>query len=295
MKTSTFLLQIFFIIFFWVISSCSSGSDAEKDNSSNIEEPPSDIVLQSTREVFKTLPTPSETAELIFMAEIKFDSKILNPVQNVSYYETSQSMALNLGIYSADLSFSCLFNQNQVTLDYLNAVKTLSDALGLIHILKQEDIIRLEDNLYNKDSIKLMVENLFFNSNEFLNDNNRPEIALLVEVGGWVEGLYIAMQMAKQSGSINKELVDRVVEQYESLLLVIKSLENFSKLPALFEVLNDMYRLKDIYDKMVIPNKETTQKDKKANLSKNAGAVVTPDLFLQLYHEIINIRNGYTQ
>lgn len=220
--------------------------------------------------------------------------KILNPVQNVPYYITSQSMALNLGIYSADLSFSCLFDQKQITMDYLNAVKLLSDGLGLIHILKQEDIIKLEENLYNQDSIKLMVENLIFNSSEFLEENNRPEIALLVVVGGWVEGMYIAMQLAKQSGHINKELVDRMLEQYQSLLLVIKALKGFQKLTAIEGVLMDMNRLKDIYDKMIVTDPKVVDK-KIPNLAKNAKANVTPDLFLSLYHEILKIRNGYTQ
>ena len=249
----------------------------------------------STKEVFRTLPTPVETAELIFKAGVKFDDKVLNPVENVPYYITSQSMALNLGIYCADLSFSSLFDQKQTTLDYLNAVKTLTDGLGLVHMLKQEDIIKLEENLYNKDSIKIMVEDLIFNSGEFLNDNNRPEIALLVVVGGWVEGMYIAMQMAKQSGRINKELVDRMVEQYQSLLLVIKSLEDFKKLSAIEGVLNDMSELKELYDKMIPGDTQSVANTNTTNLAQNSKAVVTPDLFLSLYHEILKIRNGYTQ
>ena len=163
-----------------------------------------------------------------------------------------------------------------------------------MHLVKQEDIIKLEDNLYNKDSIKIMVEDLIFNSGEFLNDNNRPEIALLVVVGGWVEGMYIAMQMAKQSGNINKELVDRMVEQYHSLLLVIKALDDFKKLSVIEGVLGDMNRLKGIYDKMIVPDNKDVKKNT-TNLAQNAKANVTPDLFLGLYQEILKIRNGYTQ
>jgi len=291
MKTTIISLSLLMAL---ILYTCASNNNQDEEEIETEEYSVPDAILQSTKQVYKTLPSPVETAELIFQSKVQFDEKILNPVQNVPYYITSQSMALNLGIYSADLSFSCLFDQRQVTLDYLSAVKTLTDGLGLVHLVSQQDIIKLEDNLYNKDSIKLMVEDLIFNSGEFLNDNNRPEIALLVVVGGWVEGMYIAMQLAKQSGNINKELVDRMVEQYQSLLLVIKALEGFKELTAVEGVLGDMVRLKDIYDKMLITDK-TKSNDKTVNLALNANANVTPDLFMSLYQEIIKIRNAYTQ
>jgi hypothetical protein len=294
MKIIFIALTFWFAVVILLFNTCSSGSNQEEGDINSDEYSVPDAILQATREVYKTLPSPVKTAELIYQSNVKFDEKILNPVQNVPYYVTSQSMALNLGIYSADLSFSCLFDQKQITLDYLNAVKLLTDGLGLVHILKQKDIIKIEDNLYNKDSIKIIVEDVVFNSSEFLSDNNRPEIALLVVVGGWVEGMYIAMQLAKQSGNINKELVDRMVEQYQSLLLVIKALNGFQKLSIMQGVLEDMNRLKAIYDKMIVTDGVITDKDI-PNLAKNAKANVTPDLFLSLYHEILKIRNGYTQ
>jgi hypothetical protein len=294
MKTKALSNLFRIAIFIIFINACSSGNQQNEPEQNNEQIKVNDAILKSTREVYKTLPSPVETAEMIYKANVKFDQKILNPVQNVPYYITSQSMALNLGIYCADLSFSSLFDNTQVTLDYLNAVKTVTDGLGLIHLIKQQEVINLEENLYNKDSIKIMVEDLIYNSGEFLNENNRPEIALLVVVGGWVEGMYIAMQMAKQSGHINKILVDRLVDQYKSLLLVIKALEDFKNLSSVEGVLDDMYRLKAIYDKMIITDNQKVDSNL-TNLAQNARAVVTPDLFLSLYHEILKIRNGYTQ
>ncbi|MFN8254783.1 MAG: hypothetical protein U0W24_03785 [Bacteroidales bacterium] len=255
----------------------------------------SNIILASTMDVFNTIPSPVDAAELLNKAGVKFEEKILNPVKNVPYYETSQSMALNLGIYCADLSFTSFYDQKQVTIDYLSAVKTLADGLGIIDLVNQNDIIKLEDNLYNKDSIKIYVKDIFFNSGKILNDNNRPEIALMVQVGGWVEGIYLAMQLAKQSGTINKELVDRVSEQRNSLLLVIKSLENFSKINQIQPVIDDMNRLKQIYDKMVAPPDSNQSNATVLNSDKNRNLTITPEIFLSLYHEINKIRNSYTQ
>ena len=292
-KPKKFTLIVILALMFQMFS-CVTSDNAEQNSEPEKKDSIPNEILQSTKELFNTLPNPAETAELIKNAKVEFDEKILNPVRNVPYYETSQSMAINLGVYCADLSFTCLFEQKQVTIEYLNAVKALTNDLGLVHLLKQEDIVKLESNLYNRDSIKIMVENLFLSSGDFLNDSNRPEVALLVQFGGWIEGLYIAMQLAKQSGTINKQLVDRIVEQYESLNMLIIAYENFSKIPGIPEVLSQLKSLRTIYDQMLITEKTSNQKEV-PNLVLNAKAKVTPELFLSLYHEISKIRNSWTQ
>ncbi len=279
----------------FILACISCGAESSASEHETIDEVSQNYVLTSTIEVFNSLPSPVKTAELIIGTGVQFDEKILNPARNAPYYETSYSMALNLGVYCADLSYTSFYEQKQITTDYLGAVKLLADGLGITELLKKEDLIKLEENIYNKDSIKQLVQEIFFSSGEFLNDNNRPEIALLVEVGGWIEGLYIAMQLAKQSGHINKELVDRVAEQRNSLVLVIESLENFSNINSINEVLLDMEKLKTIYEKMLSPENEEYDSNKTLKLTKNSSAYVTPEIFMSLYHQINNTRNSYTQ
>jgi hypothetical protein len=288
-------LVFLFIIIGYLPGSCYYNSENENDKGNPPDEYAHNKLLTSTREVFYTLPSPVSTAELIIQSGVSFESRYLNPVRNVFYYETTQSMALNLGIYSADLSYVCLHNQQQLSIEYLNAVKTLADGLGLLQLLRNEDIAELEEGLFDRDSVKLMVESLFFSSGDFLNDNNRPELALLVQVGAWIEGIYLAMQLARQSIHINKELVDHMVEQYESLLLVIKSLETYKGLSLIEAPLKDMKSLKTIYDRMMITDEGPGKDGLSANLAKNARANVSPELFMSLYHQINKIRNAYTQ
>ncbi len=280
------------IIFTFTYLSC--GMESSVNEHETVDEASQNYILTSTMEVFKSLPSPIETAELIKETGVRFDEKILNPARNAPYYETSYSMALNLGVYCTDLSYTTFYEQKQITMEYLGAVKSMADGLGLSELLNKEELMRLEENIYNKDSIKELVHDVFFSSGEVLNDNNRPEIALLVEVGGWIEGLYIAMQLAKQSGHINKELVDRVAEQRNSLILVIESLENFANISSVNEVLNDMLKLKVIYDKMLVPANEDGDSNEVLKLTKDSKAYVTPEIFMSLYHRINNTRNSYT-
>ncbi len=295
MKYISKLINSFLLIILVIISGFfACNEQATTENQTGIEIIQNTKVLKSVNEVFETLPSPMETSELIVQADVKFNDRILNPVRNVPYYETSKSLALNLGIYCADLSYVSHYDQKQLTMEYLSAIKTLADNLGIIQVMSKNDIIMLEDNIYNQDSIRIIIKDVFFSSNEYLNESNRPEMALLVQVGGWIEGLYIAMQLATQSIEINKELVDRIVEQKVSLNLVLKSLKNYSDYAGIDDVYMDMLQLQKIYNKTNVYDSDSIQ-NSSDNLTDQSEANVTPEIFISLYKGINKIRNDYTQ
>ena len=286
------LISFFIIILFFSCTVDNNKSDEIVFNSKN-------LILKSSINVFNSIPSPIETAKIISETKVQFNKRILNPVSNVPYYETSSSMALNLGIYCADISYTSFYDQKDITYKYLSAIKTLADGLGISKSINQNDIIKIEDNLYNKDSIKVIIQDIFFSSGQYLNENNSPEIALFVEVGAWIEGLYIAMQLSTQSIHINKQLVDRVAQQSNSLDMVILSLKNYSDYTEVNNVLLDMKRLKRIYTKMKIKTakKISTKTDEEDNNydTMNNKVKITPEIFISLYKEINKIRNNYTQ
>ncbi len=295
MKYISKLINSFLLIILVIISGFfACNEQATTENQTGIEIIRNTKVLKSVNEVFETLPSPMETSELIVQTDVKFNDRILNPVRNVPYYETSKSLALNLGIYCADLSYVSHYDQKQLTMEYLSAIKTLADNLGIIQVMSKNDIIMLEDNIYNQDSIRIIIKDVFFSSNEYLNESNRPEMALLVQVGGWIEGLYIAMQLATQSIEINKELVDRIVEQKVSLNLVLKSLKNYSDYAGIDDVYMDMLQLQKIYNKTNVYDSDSIQ-NSSDNLTDQSEANVTPEIFISLYKGINKIRNDYTQ
>ena len=76
MKTKNLSIFSGIAIFILFINTCSSGNQEDKTVNENEEYSIPDAILVSTREVFKTLPTPIETAKLIYDANVKFDEKI---------------------------------------------------------------------------------------------------------------------------------------------------------------------------------------------------------------------------
>jgi len=265
-----------------------------KNNSEQDESPVENKVLLSINEIFESLPSPVETANLIAEVDVKFNPRILNPTKNVPYYETSKSLALNLGIYCADISYISCYDQKQLSMDYLSAIKTLADNLELAQIINKNDIIRIEDNLYERDSIKSIIKDIFLSSGKYLNENNQPEMALLVQTGAWVEGLYIAMQLATQSIKINKALVERIAEERKSLNFVVKSLKAYSNYTIIYDVYTDLSKLQKIYNK-TLPNNPVQTNNSDTSLINSEKVNITPELFVRIYKEVDKIRNSYTQ
>ncbi len=97
-----------------------------KDNTAVVED------IKQAEKIFNALPSPLESAMLIKSAGARFDEALLNPVGNVNNYVTNKSMALNLGIYTCDLSFASLYEQTQLIIDYMNAAKKMADGLGIL-------------------------------------------------------------------------------------------------------------------------------------------------------------------
>ena len=141
-------------------------------------------------------------------------------------------MALNLGIYTCDLSFSSLYDQTQLVIDYMNAAKKMADGLGILDAINEETINRLEENVNNSDVILDIVSETFLNTNSYLEDNEQPAIASIVLVGGWLEGLYIATQLVDVKDFDTNKLVGRIIDQKLSVDIMLRLLEDNNEHPA---------------------------------------------------------------
>jgi hypothetical protein len=153
-KTGIFTVIILFTLF---LSGCGSGGNqAQKaepvvSTGANNEKVEKDVT--QAQKIFEALPSPLESAMLIKSAGARFEKSFLNSTNNVTIYTTNRSMALNLGIFTCDLSFASMYDQTQIIIDYMNSAKKMADGLGILDAINDEDIQRLEENINNKDVI----------------------------------------------------------------------------------------------------------------------------------------------
>ena len=254
--------------------------------------------IKAVKQIFYSLPSPIETAMILKKAGAKYNEEILNSVDNTSRYNTNRSMALNLGIYSTDLSYASLFDQTQATIQFMTASKKMAEGLGILNAIDNTIIKRLEENINNRDVILDIISETLLNTNSNLEENDRVAIGSVILVGGWVEGLYIATTLVEDSKTTENELVSRIIDQKLSLNTVVNLLNQNKENPDVKLVLEDINAIKSIYDevKISVSGVEAVP-DSKSGVttlrSKNVSSV-SPEVFAKLKSKVLEIRNKYT-
>jgi hypothetical protein len=291
------------LLFASMVIGCKSGGpkaatdeitvDVPKDNAAVYKD------IKQAEKIFQALPSPLESAMLIKSAGARFDQKLLNNINNVSSYVTNKSMALNLGIYTCDLSFASMYEQTQLIIDYMNAAKKMADGLGILKAIEQSKIDELEENINNSEKIMEIVSETFMNSNSYLEENGQPAVAAMVLVGGWFEGLYISTQLVDMNDFNGNKLVGRIIDQKLSIGILLNLLEGSKGNPAVDELMIQVNKLKLVFDKISISTSPIkTEFDQTSNttiLKSEVKTDMTPVVFKELAATVAEIRATFVK
>ncbi len=276
------LLGVTMILFLF---SCSNNNNNENADGNDEMEKIKDKenLSKQLEQVFYTLPNPIELAQLLKKANAKYIYELSNPVNNVHKYDTEKSKALNLGIYGADLSYASIYGQTQETMFYLECSQILSDKLGIASSFKEGLVDRIERNINNRDSLLQIISDSFYDTDEFLKTNDRPTTAILILAGGWIEGLYLATQLANIYSN-NQDILSRVGEQKYSLNNLIAMMERHQDDSNIATLSSELVKLKAIYDK--IPIKYQSEVESNNNQDNSIGLIAVIDVNKQNLKQI---------
>jgi len=295
--------RIFLLLFLMlglILTGCNRGTKTEGSGefeaSGTLDEETQEQ-LNTAKRIFYSLPSPLETAMLIKNAGAVYDEELMNPVSNTSRYITSKSKALNLGIYSTDLSYASLFDQSQATLDYIAAAKEMADGLNILDAIDEETVTQLEEQINNRDAIIDIISETLMNSSSFLKENDLEGTASVVLVGGWVEGLYIATSLVNENDLDDNKLVERIVDQKLSLDIMISLLESTPEDQDSQAVLEDIRALKAIFDKISINQGESTVVEDPttqiSTIKSESSIKISNRVFTELKAKVVEIRSSY--
>ncbi|MFP4556588.1 MAG: hypothetical protein ACLFNU_06940 [Bacteroidales bacterium] len=238
-KIAAFAVAAAFI--FGVVSCGGGAKEAETDKT---EDKPKEETFKSVTKY--PIPTAFEVIKLLNKAGASYILSLNNPVENVDKYFTEKSKALNLGVYGADLSYASTYQMKQETMNYLNVSKNLIDDLQISTAFNKDFAQRVEDNIDNKDELIQIITDSFYDTYEYLNNEGKDNLSLLVMAGSWVEGLYITTQIAVISKD-NEDMLKIVANQKEPLNTLYKLLKDSSDDPAIAEVIEMLKPLEAIY------------------------------------------------
>lgn len=276
------------------IESYDSQIDTATAMTSDMEE---DIAKSKT--ILYTLPAPVEMATLIKETGLMYDDELLNSLSKMPKYTSNLKMALNLGVYTTDMSIASMFNQSQKTMEYLNTIKQLTDKLGIVQIVDDATLEKFEKKETTKDEILNIISDVYMNANQYLSENNRRNVAAEVLVGGWIEGFHIAISLAENNKWKNEKIQERIMAQKLSMGTVITILEKEnpdSQDEDLNYLQEKVSEIKMIFDEVQFeqtgaPIVSIDEKAKTAYIKCNSQGTIEKNILWVLCEKVKEIRN----
>jgi len=176
-----------------VLTSCGGDDGTIKDI-----EITTDTISSEVRVNFDLLrvniPPPGTLTNKLSAAGISYNKSHLNPSGKAGSYTTNYQKAIGLGVYGADLGFAASYNQPQDALEYLGQMGKLAGDLGISNAFDHEFSQELIKNVGKPDTFQLMLDKAFDKAERNLRSNQRVAVSVLMVAGGWVEGLYLAVE-----------------------------------------------------------------------------------------------------
>lgn len=247
------IIIIIFLIplaFYSCNNSKNSNTDINDDNDSTLNVGYQDHV-QKVKKIFYNIPSPIEMASLMQRAGAEYDPSILNRIESFEKYNTNSKMALNLGVYGANLSYTRMFDQIQESVNYLSVIRKLSEGLGIPQQPGTFAVSRIEQNIENRDSLLYIITDIYASADTYLKESNRGSTAALIILGGWVEALYIATSIIDYNDP-SKEIMERIAEQKYSLTNLIELLKGYDNDEIIALYMPLLEKLNTTFDKIEI-------------------------------------------
>ncbi|HJZ41401.1 MAG TPA: hypothetical protein VJ203_13625 [Bacteroidales bacterium] len=241
-------LFIYLFIALVVAGSCKSGG-AGKDASLEIPDSVLNMGIEISEEVMRdivqNISSPVEMAAMIKELGVPYSNRYISPTDRVGNLTTSYQQALNLGIYAADLGYLNMNNKTSAVIDYLTAIKTLSDAIKVGQFFDFTTLKRLATNSKNLDSLMYISVHSFNEMDKYLHSNNRTNLSALIVTGVWIEGLYLGTQVYEISP--NQQLAERIGEQKLTLDQLVLILDKYQQDKQYANLLVELGKIKDLF------------------------------------------------
>jgi hypothetical protein len=232
-----------------LLASC--GNETQKDESvTDIDTAATETSSVEVEDVSYSLPSPLQIASIFKKSGLKYKDGITSPLKDPSKYTTNLSKALNLGVYSADLSYTVLNKQNQEAMNYMKLCRQMADNLGMGSVFEQGNLSkRFEKNIGNEDSLAYIIAELQMVTDMYLDENDQQQVTSIVFAGAWIESMYVGSKVYEKGK--DKSLNSKLAEQMTILGSIVNALKAQEKKdPAISGLVADLNTIKSIYDEL---------------------------------------------
>ncbi len=238
------------------------GSDKKKNADAAKEfDAAQDQLKERIDRAIRDIPSPAEIPYIIQSTGADFNPNIVNDYKKYeSYTISAKKAAFNLGVYATDIGYLSSYGRTQDALNYMDVCLKLTEAVGAQDAVDFAVLARFEKYLSKPDSLANIIDDVIANSDRYLQENDRNNIAALMIGGTFIEALYISTQIIDTYPKdllpddmrlqILAPLVQNLVKQKESLKDVIDLLESVDgKQDWEIATINSLKELYDNYTK----------------------------------------------
>ncbi|UCG27464.1 MAG: hypothetical protein JSV24_10880 [Bacteroidales bacterium] len=247
------------LVFFFVILpifSCRNKPDSSFDEAANDSDTtvvslgPSEISEDAMEEIIHNIASPVEIATLVNRLGVPFSRKYLSSIRSTDNLETSFKQAYKLGIYGADLGYLNIYNKTSSAIDYISTIKNLADEINVGQFFDFQKLKRIATSGNELDSLRFLSVRSFNQMDQYLRENDRNNLSTLIISGLWIEGLYLATQIAKEHP--HPEITERIGEQKIVLNDLLLLLNFYQQDPKFAELIRDMESIRDEFEEVTI-------------------------------------------
>jgi hypothetical protein len=201
---------------------------------------------EAIADISRNIASPVEIANLLQQLDVPFSQNYLAATIDAKRQSTNFDKALKLGILGADLGYLNMYEKTGSSLDLLSSIRKLAEDIKVGQFFDFESIKRLSQNKSNLDSLLFISIDSYNQIDTYLRENDRGQLSALMIIGVWIEGQYLATQVANQFP--DTILIDRIGEQkiiLNDLLLLISPYcsrdSEFSALCKSLQNIKDQY------------------------------------------------------
>ncbi len=288
---------IVFFVLILLITACKQANQVSEPKVDENDFYSGNEIQQQLKEMYHRFPSPGEMFKRLDKSKLQYRSGVVNDISKYDHYLSSKSQALNLGVYSADLAYLTLVEQHEDAASFVEAIYSLSDKLRVSAAFDRSYILRIQKNITNIDSLKVISEETYSRLTDFLESNNDDLTFAQISVGGYVETLYLTL-MLTEDFSEDSTLKTSVSDQKFVLNNLFKFAQQISSTTGLSECIALIQPIKDVYDSIEVSVEETTvEKDTTGKLIIHGGEEpqMTEDQFAQLKTVVYEARKKITE
>ena len=272
-------IQCFFLVI--ILYSCQGSGE----NSAKYENTGQDMIISAMEievteealvDIVDNIASPVEMAALMNNLSVPFSKRYLASTSSVNALNTNFQMAYKLGIFGADLGYLNMYEKTSTAIEYISTIKTLADGLGVGQFFDYNILKRLATSNQNLDSLMFLSVHSYNNIDTYLRDTHRSYLSSLMITGLWIEGLYLATQVATEYP--HPEISERIGEQKIILDDILNVLNLYKKDPRFNELVRDFENLNVEFEKINITYEigepEAIEKDGRLILIQNDKSIV---------------------